>query len=263
MVFITGDIHGDPSRFSIDEFPTQNEMTKEDYVIICGDFGMLWSLNENKKENERLDWLNNRNFTTLFVDGNHENFDRLNSYPVKEWHGGKVHFIRNSIIHLMRGEIYDINGSSFFAFGGARSHDIRGFATFEETKKDYTAGILQPNDPHFIGKLSLANRYGISVRVEGETWWRAELPTKNEMEYGISNLKKHHNKVDYIITHDGPISDLILVSDRHITSDPVNQYFEKVKQHTKYKGWYFGHHHMDKDVNRTEHAIYERIVQIM
>ena len=160
-------------------------------------------------------------------------------------------------------DVTSVNGSSFFAFGGARSHDIRGFATFEETKKDYTAGILQPDDQHFIGKLSLANRYGISVRVEGETWWRAELPTKNEMEYGISNLKKHHNKVDYIITHDGPISDLILVSDRHITSDPVNQYFEKVKQHTKYKGWYFGHHHMDKDVNRTEHAIYERIVQIM
>lgn len=55
MIFITGDIHGDPARFSVDEFPVQNEMTREDYVIICGDFGMLWSLKENKEENEQLD----------------------------------------------------------------------------------------------------------------------------------------------------------------------------------------------------------------
>ena len=54
MIFITGDIHGDPSRFSADEFPAQDEMTREDYVIICGDFGMLWSLKENKEENDRL-----------------------------------------------------------------------------------------------------------------------------------------------------------------------------------------------------------------
>lgn len=53
MIFITGDIHGDPDRFSEDEFPVQSEMTREDYVIICGDFGMLWSLKENKEENDR------------------------------------------------------------------------------------------------------------------------------------------------------------------------------------------------------------------
>lgn len=34
-------------------------------------------------------WLNDRPFTTLFVDGNHENFDLLNAYPVENWHGGK------------------------------------------------------------------------------------------------------------------------------------------------------------------------------
>ena len=30
MIFITGDIHGDLDRFSVDEFPVQNEMTRED-----------------------------------------------------------------------------------------------------------------------------------------------------------------------------------------------------------------------------------------
>ena len=69
--------------------------------------------------------VNNKNFTTLFVDGNHENFERLYRYPVEEWHGGKIHKIRDSVIHLMRGETYDIDNKKFFVFGGAKSHDIR------------------------------------------------------------------------------------------------------------------------------------------
>ena len=73
-----------------------------------------------------MDWLDCKSFTTLFVDGNHENFDRLYEYPVEEWHGGKVHKIRPSVIHLMRGQIFEIEGKSIFTFGGASSHDIDG-----------------------------------------------------------------------------------------------------------------------------------------
>ena len=86
-------------------------MTKDDYVIICGDFGGVWTFEEE------LDWLNNKNFTTLFVDGNHENYTRLYDYPVEEWHGGKVHKIRDSVLHLIRGEIFDIDNKKIFAFG--------------------------------------------------------------------------------------------------------------------------------------------------
>ena len=114
MVYITGDTHCDFSRFDIENFPIQEEMTKSDYVIICGDFGGVWTyLEESIQEKQRLDWLNERNFTTLFVDGNHENFTRLYDYPVENWHGGKVHKIRDSVFHLIRGEIFDIDGKSF------------------------------------------------------------------------------------------------------------------------------------------------------
>lgn len=53
----------------------------------------------------------------------------------------------------MRGEIFDLNGTSVFAFGGARSHDIAGLASEEELEKDYTAGILQKDDQHLYEKL--------------------------------------------------------------------------------------------------------------
>lgn len=43
MIYVTGDIHGNPRRFNTDNFPEQKEMTKDDYVIILGDFGLVWS----------------------------------------------------------------------------------------------------------------------------------------------------------------------------------------------------------------------------
>ena len=138
MIYITGDTHSDFTRFTEDQFPIQSEMTKKDYVIICGDFGGVWTFEEEShREKEDLNWLNNKNFTTLFVDGNHENFERLYRYPVEEWHGGKVHKIRDSVLHLMRGEIFDIDGKKFFTFGGAKSHDIQDGILNLDDKKWY------------------------------------------------------------------------------------------------------------------------------
>lgn len=123
MIYITGDTHADFSRLEEDNFPIQSDMTKNDYVIICGDFGGVWNnVVESIYEKHWLDWLNNKNFTTLFVD---ENFSRLYNYPVQEWHGGKVQRMRQSVLHLMRGEFFNIDNKSFFTFGGAKSHDIQ------------------------------------------------------------------------------------------------------------------------------------------
>ena len=118
-VYVTGDTHGDwMNRLKTDSFPEQKEMTKDDYVIICGDFG-LWDNSNREKYN--LDWLEDKPFTTLFVSGNHENYDILDSLPVSELHGGKVNFVRPSVIHLMRGEVFNIEDKTFFTFGGASS----------------------------------------------------------------------------------------------------------------------------------------------
>lgn len=123
MILITGDIHGshDISKLGDDNKVLFRNLTKSDYLIICGDFGLVW---DNSEEDRRWrKWLNQRNYTTLFVDGNHENFDLLNNHPVQQWHGGKVHRISDSIIHLMRGQVFEIDGKSFFTMGGAESHD--------------------------------------------------------------------------------------------------------------------------------------------
>ena len=63
-------------------FPEQKEVGKEDYVIICGDFGGVWDVDrfmvqESPEEKNALDWLESKPFTTLVILGNHENYDRL------------------------------------------------------------------------------------------------------------------------------------------------------------------------------------------
>ncbi len=69
-IFITGDTHGDFSRLLPAAFHEQRDLTKEDYLIICGDFGGVWDGGD--AEQQWLDWLETRSFTTLFVSGNHE-----------------------------------------------------------------------------------------------------------------------------------------------------------------------------------------------
>ena len=92
MMYITGDVHGDINRFSEAFILNETSLTKDDYLIICGDFGFIF-LNDNE-EKECLDALAKKPYNILFIDGNHENFDDINEYPVEIWNGGKIHHIR-------------------------------------------------------------------------------------------------------------------------------------------------------------------------
>ena len=78
-------------------FPEQKEMTKDDYVIICGDFGGIWSVDAlNREERWLLDWLEEKPFTTLFVDGNHEYFEEIRqNVQFTKWFFGYYHDNRN------------------------------------------------------------------------------------------------------------------------------------------------------------------------
>lgn len=250
MIYVTGDCHQNFRKFNTKIFPEQKEMTKEDYVIVCGDFGGVWNKEvENKEEKHLLDWLEEKPFTTLFVDGNHENFDRLYSYPVELWHGGKVHKIRPSVIHLMRGQIYEIDGKRFFTFGGASSHDIE-------------SGILEPEDPDFKEKKKWLDREWRSYRVDHITWWAQELPSEEEMQEGRANLAAHDNQVDFIVTHCCATSTQMLIDEQKLKPDIETDYLEEIKQTIQFKKWFFGHYHDNRNVSKKEILIYEQFVRI-
>lgn len=251
-VWVTGDTHGDwMHRLKTDSFPEQGETSKDDFVIICGDFG-IWD--NSKREKYNLDWLEDKPFTTLFVSGNHENYDILDRLPVEEWHGGKVNFVRPSVIHLMRGQVFEIEDKAFFAFGGASSHDI-------------SAGILDPDDPEFQNKKKRLDKDPYALyRINHVSWWERELPSEAEMEEGMRNLEKQDNRVDYIITH-SPYTSLLMQMDGGCglyQRDRLTDYLQNVKETVEYRHWLFGHMH----INQTFHwerssCLYEQIIRIL
>ena len=252
MVFVTGDTHGDwMNRLKVDSFPEQKEMTKNDYVIICGDFG-IWD--DSKREKYNLDWLEDKPFTTLFVSGNHENYDILDNLPVEEWHGGKVNFIRPSVIHLTRGQVFNIKDKKFFTFGGASSHDI-------------SAGILELDDPLFKEKKRLLDKDPFALyRINHVSWWQRELPNDEEMEEGLINLERANNKVDYIITH-CPYTSLLRQMDGGFglyQSDYLTDYLQKIKQTVDFKHWLFGHMHINNTYYwERSSCLYEQIIRML
>lgn len=230
MIYVTGDVHGTISiteRLNTKNFPQQKEMTKSDYVIITGDFGLIWD--GSKEDHFWLKWLDDtKPFTTLFIDGNHENFDILEQYPIEMWNGGKVHRINDSVIHLMRGQVFNIDGKKFFTFGGAASHD-----------KEH-------------------RRVNIS-------WWEREMPSYAEYEEGLENLDKNHWIVDYVLTHTCSLDALEWLVRRYNLSldvDQMHRYFNEIASKLEYDQWFFGHFHQDVELPNKQRLLYMDIVKL-
>ena len=214
MVYVVGDTHADYdwSKLNTYNFPEQKSMNYNDFVIVLGDWGGIW---DGAKQDEYIQkWYNEKKFTTLWISGNHENFDLLAQYPIEEWNGGKVQFIGDHIIHLMRGQVYTIEGKTFFVMGGAQSVD----------------------------------KYN---RKEGKSWWAQEMPSNEEYEEALDNLDRVGNKVDFILTHTAPDKVVELLS-RYVwnNSDKLTQFLQIVSETVDFKEWYFGHFHTDVDMGR-------------
>lgn len=246
MIYITGDTHGSFARINSRNIPTWKSMTRNDYLIICGDFGGVWDINVSDEEYRNMLELAHCPFTILFVDGNHENFDRLEKYPVVDFCGGKAHRIKENIYHLMRGEFYEIDGKTFWAFGGARSHDISdGILDFDE---------VPPGEA--IETLNLWCRTKRFFRIKDFSWWEREMPSKEEMDYGKSVLEKHGNKVDFIITHDAPSYVASKLVYGKFEPDELSDYLEEIAGRVQFTGWFFGHYHKDTGFVTTDNNVY-------
>ena len=248
MIYVTGDCHGNFARFEQRNFPEQANMTKDDTVIITGDCGGVWF--GDSRDDETLDWLERLPFTLAFVCGNHENYDALARYPVAEWHGGKVHRIRPHVLHLMRGQIFELEGCRFFTMGGAKSHDIED-------------GILEPDTPDFERRLTMLRRKPRArYRINHISWWTQELPSDGEYAEARRNLDTVGWQVDYIITHCAPTS-IALMGSRHNEADRLTDFLQEVRERAKYHYWLFGHYHDNKAVDEKHILLWEQIVRII
>lgn len=191
-IYVTGDTHGEQNR--ILDIERHTGIKNDDYLIICGDFGYL--MRNDLTENNFLDDLSARGYTILFADGNHECFPAIFSYKKIKWNGGYIHKLRDNIYHLMRGQIYNIEGKKFFILGGAYSID----------------------------------RY---MRRLGYSYWEEEMVNDAEYKEAIKNLSLHNNKVDYIIELKSKLSENSLVYEngmKEMIDNAIRFEVEKAKE---------------------------------
>lgn len=246
MIYITGDCHNNFTRFQKNKLKDLPFTIGEgDYVIACGDFGLLWEMGKTADFN-RKNLFDHKKFTTLWVPGNHDNYEVIRTYPVSEWNGGRVRKITDNVIMLERGQIFTIEGSTFFTMGGASTHDAKYF--------------LDPADPEFAVKKKTLNRK--ECRVLGTEWWPEELPSAEELEEGRRNLAEVAYKVDYVITHCACGRLQKEVFKRNYAFDCLNEYFEELEQKLTYKRWFFGHYHTNCVVDEKHICLYEKIIPL-
>lgn len=223
-IFITGDTHGASEIGRLNKtFSVGRELDKDDYLVVCGDFGLVWA--DRSKYSYWLRWLDKKPFTTLFVDGNHENFDMLEAMDVERWHGGMVHRVNDSVLHLMRGQVFDIAGRSFFCMGGARSVD------------------KARRTPHI-------------------SWWPQEIPSSEERAVAWAALDAHGWKVDYVLTHCAASTAQRQLNPMY-ENDELTLFLGDVERRLDYRRWFFGHYHEDRAIDDRQTAIFEDVIEIV
>jgi len=212
-IYVTGDIHHDAEieKLYPSNWEKGSSLTRDDYLIVTGDFSLLWSTDElDSDEISLIEWYSQLPWTTLFVDGNHENHNRLEKLPLMDMFGSTVGVVTDNVYHLKRGQIYNIANSKFFTMGGATS----------------------------IDKVR---------RIVDISWWEQEIPSAAEFELGLSNLEKINYNIDYIVTHTMPSS----IIDNFYWQHPMHhncavaRYLDTIVRITQFKKWYFGHFHDD------------------
>ena len=230
-LFITGDLHGqlEVRRLSSKNWPEGRKLTKDDILIIAGDFGLVFYGTKNAEETYWLDWLEQRPWTTVFIDGNHDNIPLLRTYPEEERFGGPVGVLRPSVIHLKkRGHVYTIGGKKIWCFGGALSID-----------KD--------------------------LRTPGSSWWPEEEADYSEIDYAQKTLETCGN-VDFALTHDAPMSLLReMYADQPLIKSRTAQFLDVACNLINTDTWYFAHHHRDERyLHRGKYfrALYHNIVEL-
>lgn len=189
-------------------------LTKEDYLIILGDWGVIWSGLKGKPTVPRPDsyllhWYAEKPWTTIVVLGNHENYDAYDQLPLSEWNGAQVWRLAPNVIVVKSGEVFTLNDKTFLVIGGANS----------------------------IDRL---------YRINHLSWWKQELPTQGEVDQMLTTVEAHGYKFDYLLTHCAPT-----YLHQHITGDHTQDILTDFLQFLmdnglEYVHHYFGHYHMNQ-----------------
>lgn len=220
MIYITGDTHGDFTRFK--QFSKEHKTTKEDIMIILGDAGFNFSGGEFDQRKKY--YVKQFDITFFCIHGNHEKRPyEVGTYVTKEFCGGLVWYEEEfpDILFAKDGEIYKFGEYECIVIGGAYSID-------KERRLLW-----------------------------GYPWFESEQPSAEIKEYVESQLAKRGNKIDVVLSHTCPLKyEPIEVFwdniDQRKIDKSTEEWLDKIEDILEYKKWYCGHYHTVKEFERIQ-----------
>lgn len=217
MIYVTGDIHGDPTR--ICDFCDRNKLTADDTVVILGDAGFNYFGNDDDRYAKK--YVAKLPITVFCIHGNHEMRPQtIESYRKIEWRKGMalVEDKYPNIIFAEDGEVYDLDGKKAIAIGGAYSVDMA---------------------------------YRL---LHGLRWFPDEQPSEEIKARVEKKLEKLGNKIDIVLSHTCPAkytpTEAFLPGLNQATVDrSTEEWLDTIEAGNEYKRWYCGHWHINKTVD--------------
>ena len=231
-IFVKGDCHGNFTFLKL--WCKNNNTTKEDYLVLCGDVGINYYL--NKKDKDLKEKISKCPITLICVHGNHE--ERPKNIP-----------------------------SYKFEY----NEDLKCNVWYEERypniifPQDGVVEILGHKCLILGGAYSIDKYYRIYRHL---TWFPEEQMSEEDKERIFKILEKE-NSFEYIFSHTVPLIyerelvDLFLpVINQYEVDKSMEEFLSEVEDRITYKHWFFGHFHDSFDLTEKVTILYHNIVEL-
>lgn len=225
-IYFCGDTHLNVDLQKLKDFCKSTKLDKDDYIIQLGDIGVVWYKEQGFEEKDVINFYDSIPCKTLFIPGNHENYNRLLGDEFQQVHlnevGGDVKQISDNLFMLLSGNFYIINDKKIACLRGAKSIDKQ-------------------------------------FRIRDISWWDAECISMDEYE----RAKKRFNcsTVDYFVSHTGSNNLRNKIFGRNGYSDTTEDMIGNILSRMEYKFHICGHYHVDvKSVQSKSISLYNKIL---
>jgi 3-oxoacid CoA-transferase subunit A len=216
MVYYTGDIHG--SKYEVVKFCKRMNLNAADIVVILGDVGANYSLDERDCELKAA--FSHLKPMIFCIHGNHEiRPANIPTYITKEWNGGTVWYEDEfpNILFAKDGDIYTLEGIDYLVIGGAYSVD-----------KFYRI-------------------------IRGYGWWEDEQPSDEIKAYVEKQIVE--KRFDVILSHTCPFkyepTEVFLpMIDQSTVDASTEHWLDQIEESVEYKAWFCGHWHINKRIDK-------------
>lgn len=272
MLYVRGDIHGEPiSAFSYSSRPEMRDLTDNDYVVILGDWGVVWNDDHKGDTIYKLKWMANKPWIWVCLLGNHDNWDWALSLPKVQTEIGEVReciyesVVYDNIYIVADPSVLDICGEKCFCIPGAECHDVPGVYVDPQGNEHSPLPIKGKDGEWYYVDGSPIEMQGYAFhpsyyRKEGSSWWKDEAVDVDSAGEILHYLTDNECHIDFIFSHDAPAIQLEKMNKTLPSGhkEPVTEgekFLERVREELDFDCWFHGHLHWDRLQPETDDRI--------